>query len=175
MKVYQKFRSVVYGVAKFTNFISVILICVMTVLMCLDIFGRNLFNRAITGTYELVENIMLTIMALAFAQTQAIKKNINVDIVVNKLPRKAKDILNIITTLMALAFFIFCAYSNLVQSAFVMGKKITTNALLIPLWPFNGVMGIGICILSLVLVCDVIDSFIDFFNVHVNAKDAQSE
>jgi len=170
MKFYQGFKSVVYRIAKCLNYVSMALVACMCILMCLDIFGRTLFTHSINGTYEIVENTMLTITAFAFAQAQVNKKNVCVDILVDKLPTKIRDVVGIITSLISLAFFAYCAYSNFIQAGNVAKKGVTSTVLLFPLWPFNAIMGIGITALFLVLVCDVIDLAIDFHNTHGLAR-----
>lgn len=57
--------------------------------MCLitaDVVGRYLFDSPITGVYEITEFMILIIIFSFLAATQAAKRHVHVDLLVNRLP-----------------------------------------------------------------------------------------
>lgn len=64
-----------------------------------DVLGRYLFNRPIPGAYELVEYLMAIIVPFSIAYSAAQKCHVGVDILVEKLPRRSRAVVDIITEL----------------------------------------------------------------------------
>lgn len=67
--------------------------------MCLitaDVVGRYLFNAPITGVYEITEFMILTIIFSFLGATQAAKRHVHVDLLVNRLPERMKWIVAVV-------------------------------------------------------------------------------
>jgi TRAP-type C4-dicarboxylate transport system permease small subunit len=71
-----------------------------------DVIGRTIFNKPITGTFEISEIMMGAIVLLGWAYTQKQGEHVSVDLVYDKFPAKIKTIVSIIVTLVVLALFV---------------------------------------------------------------------
>jgi TRAP-type C4-dicarboxylate transport system permease small subunit len=71
-----------------------------------DVIGRTIFNKPITGTYEISEIMMGAIVLLGWAYTQRQGEHVAVDLVYAKFPAKMKTIVSIVMTIIILALFV---------------------------------------------------------------------
>ncbi len=108
-----------------------------------DVIGRGIFNKPITGTYELSEVMMGAIVLLGWAYTQRMGEHVSVDLVYNIFPKKMKDITNTIVTFLVLVLFVFItihswdsAYNNMLE-----GRHFII--LDFPSWPFYFLVPVG--------------------------------
>lgn len=82
-----------------------ILLTSMMLLVTADVIGRFFFDHPIHGTTEITEFIMVAMLYLTLAHTQAVKAHINVDIFFVFFPERAREVFHLIGCL--LGFFLF--------------------------------------------------------------------
>jgi len=82
-----------------------LLLLAMVALTCVDVFGR-MFGHPVFGAYELMSFMAALVAAAALPDTHARKRHIGVEIITEKLSRRTRLILEVISDLVA--FVIFC-------------------------------------------------------------------
>lgn len=71
-----------------------------------DVLGRFLFDKPITGTYEMSEIMMGAVVLLGWAYTQRVGEHVSVDLFYNRFPAGMQTITSLIVQLLCLALFI---------------------------------------------------------------------
>ena len=136
---------------------AVFLFCLMS-LIFIDVFMRYFFNRPILGGTELVEFLMALTISLSLAYGQYLKRHVFVEIFYQKLKGRAKFIADIIVYIMCFGIYILISIYALQQAEYLFQVKMTSQVLLIPVWPFRVVLSIGALIYCLAIVRDVIST-----------------
>jgi TRAP-type transport system small permease protein len=120
--------------------LALLAILFMTVV---DIVGRNAFRQPFRGTVELTSMILVVVVFLAVAHSEDMGDHITIDLVYERVGRRAKVILDIFADLFTVVVMALVSY-RLYQ--FVLRNQQTgaeTPVLDIPLWPFILVGSIG--------------------------------
>lgn len=153
--------NIVQKISNILGKISALVIFLMMLFMVADIVLRFTINRPIIGSYEIVEQMMVILVFFAFAHTQIKKGHIAVDIVTSAVPRKVRDIMNVITACLSTIIIGIVSYATFQQILTEIAKKSTTSTLLIPIYPFSAVVFIGVLFLGLCMLLDMITAIAD--------------
>jgi TRAP-type transport system small permease protein len=150
------------GVAKTAslfNSISLAFIFLVMFLITADIIGRAVFNTPVPGTYNIAESLMVFIVFLAMANTEAKRQNIRIAVFTNRFPPVAQRVLNIIVCL-AGAFFcaliVWCTWPVAVESWSI--REYMTGQASLPLYPSKFMVPIGMFLLMVQFLRDFVMS-----------------
>jgi TRAP-type C4-dicarboxylate transport system permease small subunit len=124
-----------------------------------DIILRNFFRSAILGATEMVEMGMVLIVFCGFACTQVEKGHVNVTIVTNLLPAKARYGLECLVMLFTVVLSYLVTVSSFKTAAKFSAEKAATAVLNISTAPFAYVMAAAMAVFTLVLFFEAIESF----------------
>lgn len=91
---------------RIANIISAIVIFIMMFYITADVLGRDIFSRPIPGTYEVSEMLMVLVVFLGLAYTQAMGGHIRTEVLLRFFPPRGRLIVEIISNL---AFF-YCLW-----------------------------------------------------------------
>jgi len=133
-------------------------LALMMFLAATDVALRYIFNRPLPGTYELVEYMMAIIVPFGFVYCAHEKGHVGVDLLVERLPRKARLILGCITSFLTFGLFLLITWQNFSYIMEYYKSKQTSAVLLIPKYPFVAATSVAFAILTLVFL-------LDFFNL----------
>jgi TRAP-type C4-dicarboxylate transport system permease small subunit len=136
--------------------VGAVALMAMMFLIALDVIGRDLFDRAILGTFEVVEYLMVPTVFLALAYAQLEDTHINVDVAIQFLSRRKRATLGVLTLLLTLGVFLPTAWVGYRETIQVYTQKQVSTVLLIPRWPFEVLMVIGLLAFCLAIVADML-------------------
>ena len=129
------------------------------VMMCfttVDATGRYLFNRPITGTYEITESylaVATVFLGICYGYREG--AYIRVTFFIDRMPRAVKLALNYFAQI----FSIFLGLSFLFTTAFQAYRKslsgITLGFLPFPIWPAYVIVSIGFLFATLLMILDL--------------------
>ena len=105
MSALKKLVSILRKVFEWCGEISSALIFGMVLLVSADVFGRYVLNKPLPGTFEISEALMVFIVFLAYAHTEATGGNIRIQLIERHITQRQKDLLDAFAY--ALGFFIF--------------------------------------------------------------------
>jgi TRAP-type C4-dicarboxylate transport system permease small subunit len=145
-------------IIKISGYISALFLFFLMTLIFLDVFLRYFFNRPLLGGTELVEFLMALTISLSFGYGQLLKRHVNVEIFYQKLKGRIKAAMDIIIYLLCFGIYFFIAHSAILQADYLKGAKMTSQVLLIPVWPFRVVLAVGAFVYCLALIKDIIAS-----------------
>lgn len=150
-------NKVVRPVSGVLHGIGVAVLVVIMFLTAADVIGRYVFNRPILGAVELIEFMMAIVVAFCIAYCAVMKGHVRVELVVERLPQRAQAIIDSITSLLGFGLFSLIAWRSFVHLNVVFDSKATSLVLLIPVFPFVGVVTLCSAMFALVLLADFLN------------------
>ena len=116
-----------------------------------DVAGRYLFNKPITGTYEISTLMLVVVSVFSLAYCQLKNGHTAVDILTSRLQPKTQNIIDIVTYI--LYFFAFCLLTyQLTQTALTEWETGTlVRNIEIPISPFVFVAVFGSALFALII------------------------
>ena len=87
---------------------------VMMLLTSADVFMRYLFNRPITGTYDLVSLLGAVLVAFAMPYTMLRKGHVAVEVLVQNLSRGKQLIVETLTHLVSVSLFLMLVWQAII-------------------------------------------------------------
>ena len=153
VKVEKSFRKV----ELFLLAISCISMFGVMVLVTIDVLMRNLFNRPITGVFEIVSMSLIGIVIFGFSYVQSTKDHIIVEVFTQNLPRKYQNVLNFAGCLIGLMVFAVLAWQSVDYTiSSYQSREYTMGLLRIPLWPSKMLMAVGMIVFAIRLLMDTL-------------------
>ncbi|MFC1967636.1 TRAP transporter small permease subunit [Chloroflexota bacterium] len=153
MKVASVMARVIHLVNSRLFILVEVLLLVMAVIIARETFGRYLFDAPTTWVFESTELILLAITFMGAAYTWQAGANVKVDLLIEHLPARVRDILFIITSTLALIYTVVLGWQSwgLFLSSYRNGA-VTIGLTEFPLAPFQILMPVGCFLLSLTIV-----------------------
>jgi TRAP-type C4-dicarboxylate transport system permease small subunit len=139
--------------------LGMVMLGAMMFLTAADVILRYLFNRPISGAYELIEYMMAIVVPFGIAYCAYQGGHVAVDLFLVRLPKRLQATIGTITSLLTLSLFILITWQNFLYIKEQYDSQLTSAVLLIPVYPFIAVVAVGTAVFCLILVRDVIDSF----------------
>ncbi len=122
----------------------------MMMLTCSDIALR-LFGRPIPGTYELVGYAGAVMVAFALAYTAVERGHIAVELLVDKLPRRARLVIEGLGALVSSVLFSLLAWQSALSALDLIETGEVSLTLGVPVYPFVFCLSAGTLFLSITL------------------------
>ena len=127
----------------------------MVLLAVTNILMRT-FWKAIMGTYDYIEFIGAILVSFAVAWCALQRGNIQVDLVVERFPRRVQGIIGIITGILSLGFFILVTWQTIIFAGDMHQMGETSMTMLLPFYPYVYGLAFGIGLLCLVILIDLV-------------------
>lgn len=150
--------------AKVLNIIAAGFLAAMMVLTGVDVFLRYVFNRPVTGSYEMTEFMMPIVIAFGLAYCALEKGHVRVELVTSKLPETAQAVMNVFASLVFIGIFILLTWQTFLRAKGMFDVGQTSIVLYIPVFPFVLAVAIGSAALCLVVLRDLFTYFSDAVN-----------
>ena len=136
--------------------VSSILIFIMVFLITGDVFGRFALNSPIAGTLEIAQSMMVFIVFLVYAHTQATDQNIRIGLIDKIISERQKLYLNLLAYALAMFVFGVICLMSWKQATYAWEINQRMSGLLrIPTWPAKSAVVLGSFLL-------VVEFFIGF-------------
>jgi TRAP-type C4-dicarboxylate transport system permease small subunit len=122
----------------------------MLLLIVGDVIGIRFFSRPVPGGIEIVSFMAVVAIAFAVPYTQVMRGHVAVDFIVEKFPRRARLVVDVIT-----GFLSACLFAALAVYSFKYAVKLQSTGEVsmtqkIPFYPF--VYGMGVCFVATLLI-----------------------
>jgi TRAP-type C4-dicarboxylate transport system permease small subunit len=138
------------------NYVSGAFVLAITILTVVHALGRYIFSMPIPGLVEMSSFMLVIIIFMAGAYTEALKEHTTIDVLVKKFPGKAQLVVNVFTHLLSIVITVFAFWQTIVHGLFIMKAGKVSTVLTIPHYPFLFVVALGWAILLLALVIHTI-------------------
>lgn len=158
-KIRNGFSKVVIGV----NSIGLFSCFVMVFVVAIDVILRKLSgdSMSIKGSNEFSSYFLVVICMLAIPSFQVKKGHVWVNMFVDKFPRRMRSIwlgvVHIVETAVCAGF----VYGSVLKIQMFMSSNSSTDILNMPKWPFAAVCLVGFLELTILMLIDAIQHFIN--------------
>ncbi len=134
---------------------SAFVVLVMMLLITTDVILRYLFNNPLPGTYEISEGLMVIIIFLALANTQARKGHLRVVMIVSRMPLKVRTAFELFALLFSLSVLSLIAWQGAIAALRAWRlEEISMGVIGYPLWIPKAALFLGCVALSVRFVVD---------------------
>ena len=141
-----KVRSnVITGISRWLCIVGAVALFVMMITGVIDVLGRYLFLKPLIGAQEIVSATLVIAATVGLAYAQLAKAHIRVTIVNDKVPPKARAILEAITCIVCAGgagMIAWRGYLRLVED-YMFNPRGVTEILSFPWWPFMLIFVVG--------------------------------
>lgn len=149
-------KKKIYKLSALLNIIGVSLILVMVAITVADVLLRMTINKAIPGSYEVVEYLMGIVIVFALGYTQVRNGHISVTSFLEILPEKVQDWAGRFVNFVGLAIFSLIAWQTFVKAGMEVAAGTTSAVLYIPKYPFMYAAAFGFGVLCLVYIAQIV-------------------
>ena len=134
--------------------IGMFLLIPMMLLTTVDVIGRFLGMRPITGTVELSQYMLLVFLISGLAYTQQVKGHVRVNFFISRLALRTQALLNLMRTLLSLFISLILVWQGLSVG---LENRTVSDMLRIPQTPFRLLIPVVAFLLCLELLIDLTD------------------
>lgn len=134
---------------------GVAMLFVMTLLTTVDTFGRYLFGRPISGSYDITENYLMVATfycGISYAYRQG--ANIRITLLVVRIPKGMRVVFNYIVQLLAIGFCSFLSVSSFLCYLPRLSEVLVLTKYNLPLMPVFLLVPIGFSVLTIRMIFD---------------------
>jgi len=151
-RIIDKCYQVIKPVSTVFNTIGMVALAAMMLLTALDVILRKTINAPIVGAYELIQFMMAITVSFGLAYCGIEKGHITVDLIENRLSKRAHGILGIITGFLGLVIAALITWQTCVYILKQQQSQLLSQVLLVPVYPFVGLVAFGIALYTVVLL-----------------------
>ena len=153
ISVYRAYGRLLRALAR----ISAVSTFAMMALVVINVAGRYLLNKPLSGTLEFTESLLVLVIFLSVALTQFDGGHIRVTLLTRHLSAPWARTFNIVCMLAGAAFFTWCAYAAWVFAAQSYSfNEQEWGEVVFPLWPMKFVVFVGILLLAVQFLLDAV-------------------
>ena len=146
-------KPITRGFQAFAAFV----LAVMMFLTALDVALRYIFSSPIPGGLELVEYMMAVLVPFAVTITAYEKAHVGVDLIMDRFPKRLRNLVAVATTALMLVFFTLITWQCFIHIAEQYRSGLTSAVLLIPHYPFVAALTAAFALLTLVTLIDLLN------------------
>ena len=125
---------------------------VMMALTFLDVTGRTLFGRALTGTVETITLLMGVVVFCGLAKTEISNRHVVVDVLHNLFPRPVNRFVTTLNLVLAVFITSVMTWRLTLAAITIFEEQETTMIWSLPYWPVAIVMVIGMVLFLAILI-----------------------
>lgn len=136
-------------IAKYINAAGAFTSLLMVVLVTAHVLSRAIFSKPLIGMVEIEELMIVLLVFCGIAHTQITGNHISVDFVTTRLPKRIKDLIDVVTSLLTTIFLFVLSWQSLVQSKNQMINGTATFDLQIKLYGVMWIVAAGFFLFGL--------------------------
>ena len=159
-KIFQTSENILKMLSLWAVRIGSVVLILMMLLVFIDVFLRYIFNSPVVGSVEIVEVMMVLVVALGIAYTGINKGHISVDLLVSRFPQRVQTVIDILNSLVATIIFSIMSWKTGLQALVAGSRNVTTTVLEVPIYPFVWTLSMCTGLLSLVFLLQFLEAII---------------
>ncbi|MBN2063003.1 MAG: TRAP transporter small permease [Deltaproteobacteria bacterium] len=134
--------------------VSVIVLIFMTLFITVDIIGRYVFSRPITGSIDFVVLMMVIIVFPCLAHVTTLNRHVRTDIIFNDLSKRGKGAIDIINSGCSVFIIGIITWQLGARVVYIIQNPpgVTTEYFQIPHYPFIAIAAVGCGLMTLELI-----------------------
>jgi len=136
------------------DWVGCFVLAIMMFFTAADVIGRYFLNRPIVGSFEIQAFLMAIVIGFSLAICGVNKGHINVDVVLNVLPKRVRAVMDGISSFISIAFMAFLTWQTFRYVVILHQTNSVATTVPLPSWPFALAAAIGMTVFALVLLRD---------------------
>jgi TRAP-type mannitol/chloroaromatic compound transport system permease small subunit len=133
------------------------LIAVIMLLTVLDVIGRRLFRKPVTGVYELSEVMLALVVFFTLGYTETLRRNVTIDILVERFPLKIRNIIDSISYVLFLSICCILTWQLCMSTLEAYNTHQLISVMLgVPIYPVNALATLGCAVFSLTVFANLL-------------------
>jgi TRAP-type C4-dicarboxylate transport system permease small subunit len=156
-KVISKFYRIIKPVSKVSSGIGMVCLAVMMLLTTADVFLRYVFDKPITGSYELIQFMMAITVSLGLAYCGLEKGHVTIDVLTSHFPERIQAIIDSIVGFLGLLVAAVMTWQGCIYVLTIGESHLLSSVLLIPVYPFVAIVAFGLALYAIVLVLHLLE------------------
>ncbi len=160
MLIAERLEKVASTVSRSFNWVAGVAMVAMLAGTVADVIGIKVFKNSVPGGMDMVDLLGIVVTGFAIAYTRLIGGHIRVELILNRLPKRAHAGLYSFAALLGLALFVFLTWQSFAygQTLRSTGEVSMTNG--IPLYPFAYALALACIPVCIVLVSEFLSSLL---------------
>jgi TRAP-type C4-dicarboxylate transport system permease small subunit len=154
----KQFSGLVQRMSRTLDIIAGFCIVATMVIVVINVLLRAFLRKPLLGTMDYVTLLMALTIGLGLAYCGFNNGHIAVDLIIDKLPKKAQAIIDAVTDLISLIFWGAVAWYMAEYARTMALSNLVAPTIQIPLSPIIYVVSFGLLMLCLVILVKTIDS-----------------
>jgi TRAP-type transport system small permease protein len=143
-------------IADWFNWVAMFGFASMTIVTVIDVIGSKFFHWPFPGGFEITSLIAVVMLVFALPYTQAKKGHIEVELLVERFPKKVQLIIATFVCLFSTALFVVTTWQIFKKASTLLSDGNTTAVLYIPIFPFAFAADLCFFLLFLLLLLELI-------------------
>ena len=139
-------------ISRFLLLIAGITLAFMLLFTLFDVVMRA-FGKTVTGDYEIISFLGAVVVGFAIPYTSLLKGHILVDFLLEKLPGKGRNAMQVATRILSIALFLWMGWNFVAMSLDLIKSKEVTPVFRLPYYPIS--LGLAFCC---IIQCSVLVS-----------------
>ncbi len=156
-KIADSLNRFIHPAARLLHSAGVSVLAILMVLTASDVTLRYVFNRPIVGSYDLTEYMMAIVVSFGLAYCAFFKGHVRVDLIISHFPQRLQATIDSITGLFGVILFSLITWQSFEYMALLFDSGLKSTVLLIPRFPFAGLVCLGSAFLAIVLLANFLE------------------
>jgi TRAP-type C4-dicarboxylate transport system permease small subunit len=156
-KTIRALERAVNPIVRIITYVAAGVLALMMFITAADVLLRYLFNRPISGTWELTSYMMAVLVGFGLSYCALVKGLISVEVLTSLFSPKAQAVFNCITHFFSFLFFSLVTWQSIFYIKLIFKSNLVSAVLLVPTFPFVAALALGILVFTLVLLKDFLE------------------
>lgn len=156
-KIIYAVKRVVDPLARVINYVAAGILFLMMLMTAADVLLRYIFNRPISGTWELVSYMMAVMVGFGLSYCALVKGLISVEVFISRFSRRGQATVNCITYFLSFCFFSLVTWQSILYIKLMFKSNLVSAVLHIPAFPFIAALALGSLIFTLVILMNFLE------------------
>jgi len=156
-KIIHALKGAINPLVRIINYMAAGVLALMMFITAADVLLRYIFNRPISGTWELTSYMMAVLVSFGLSYCALVKGLISVEVLTSRFSPRTQAILNCITYFLSFCFFLLITWQSILYIKLMFESNLVSAVLLIPAFPFIAALALGSLVFTMVLLTDFLE------------------
>lgn len=156
-KIIHALTRAVNPIVRIITYVAAGVLVLMMLITAADVLLRYIFNRPISGTWELTSYMMAVVVGFGLSYCALVKGLISVEVLTSRFSPRAQAVLNCITYFFSFLFFSLVTWQSILYIKLIFESNLVSAVLVIPTFPFVAALALGSLVFTLVLLKDFLE------------------
>jgi TRAP-type transport system small permease protein len=152
MSKYERFFA---SFTRYGDYLARLGMVALLALVTINVIARYFFN-SIQGTYDYVQLILSVAVSLAVAYTAYERGHIEIEILMERMPKRVQSVFGAIMMLISAVFFAIASWQCVRVGISMRAANETTMSIYVPFYPFLYILAFGLALTTLAFLLHTI-------------------